>query len=114
MYYLKQELLFRRKHMSSLPVFLCGFRFVFVLSYCVPLRSEFHVVMSDTISAWNRCTVRLCLQLFVRDPCLVCVIYVCLRVMLSSAYCVLFLLLFLRILCHMLPVSLDCSFVIAS
>ena len=85
-------------HMSSLPVFFCGFRvaypFTFVLSYCVSLRSEFHVVMSVTISAWNRCAVRFCLQLFVGDPCLVCVICVCLRVMVSSAYCVVCLLCF--------------------
>ena len=97
-YYLKQELLFRRKHMSSLPVFFVGsvllIFLLFVLSYCVSLRSGFHVVMPVTISAWNRCAVRICLKLFVGDPCLVCVICVCLRVMVSSAYCVVCLLCF--------------------
>ena len=37
----------------------------FVLSYYVSLRSEFRVVMSVTISAKKRCSVRLYLQLFV-------------------------------------------------
>jgi len=37
----------------------------FVLYYYVSLRSEFRVVMSVTISAWKRRSVRLYLQLFV-------------------------------------------------
>ena len=40
---------------------------MFVLSYCVSLRSEFRVVMSVTISAYKSCSVRLYLQLFVRE-----------------------------------------------
>jgi len=38
---------------------------IIVLSYYVFLRSEFRVVMSVTISALERCSVRLYLQLFV-------------------------------------------------
>ena len=37
----------------------------FVLCYYLSLRSEFCVVMSVTISSYNRCSVRLYLQLFV-------------------------------------------------
>jgi len=53
--YKKQELLILREHLSSPPVFLAGSVFfssifLFVLSYYVPLRSEFRVVMSVTIS----------------------------------------------------------------
>jgi len=40
-YYLKQELLFRRKHMSSLPVFLCGFRVAYLFTFCVVLLCAF-------------------------------------------------------------------------
>ena len=36
-----------------------------MLSYYVSLHSEFHVVMSVTISALKRCSVRLYLQLFI-------------------------------------------------
>ena len=38
---------------------------VYVLSFCVSLRSELCVGMSVTISAYKRCSVRLYLQLFV-------------------------------------------------
>ena len=38
---------------------------VYVLSFCVSLRSELCVVMSVTISVYNRCSVRLYLQLFI-------------------------------------------------
>ena len=37
----------------------------FVMSYYVSLRSEFRVVISVTIFAYKRCSVRLYLQLFV-------------------------------------------------
>ena len=37
----------------------------FVMSYYVSLRSEFPVVISVTIFAFKRCSVRLYLQLFV-------------------------------------------------
>jgi hypothetical protein len=49
-----------------------GFSF-FVLSYYVSLRAEFCVVMSITISAQKRCSIRLYLQL----SCLIYVICVC-------------------------------------
>jgi len=52
------------------PRFVGGFRVphlfsFFVLSYYGSLRSEFHVVMSVTISAYKRCSVHFYLQLFV-------------------------------------------------
>jgi len=62
---------------SSLPPVVCRRVFVLlcvlclsivisnVLSYHMSLRSEFHIVMSVTISAYKRCLVRLYLQLFV-------------------------------------------------
>ena len=39
--------------------------FLCALSYYVSLRSEYRVVVSITISAYKRCSVRLYLQLFV-------------------------------------------------
>ena len=58
MSYKKQELLTLREHLSSLPVFwlrpCCPSFHLFVLSYCVSLRSEFSVVMSVAISSWKR------------------------------------------------------------
>ena len=80
------------------PGFLVGsvllilFRF-FVLSEYVSLRSEFRVVMAVTISAQKRFSVRLYLQLFVGGggSCLIDVICVCLRIVVSNTYCVVFL-----------------------
>ena len=76
-----------------------------MLSYYVYLRSEFRVVMSVTISAYKRCSVRLYLQLFVgwlmSYLCYVCCLYL---------YCVVLLLGFFFVL---LPVSLDCPFLIS-
>ena len=43
----------------------CSSFYLFVLSYDVSLRSEFRVVMSVTISAYKRCSIRLHLQVFV-------------------------------------------------
>jgi len=66
--YKKQELLTLHKHLSSTPFFggICCSFFIFL---CCPiqllLRSAFRVVMSVTVSAWKRCSVRLYLQLFV-------------------------------------------------
>jgi hypothetical protein len=48
-----------------------------VLSSYASLRSEFCVVMSVTISAYKRCSVRLYLQLFVRG-CMSYLCYLCL------------------------------------
>ena len=67
--YKKQELLILREYLSAPPVFWCGpccssIQF-FVLSYYVSLPFEFHVVMSVTIAAQERCSVRVYLQLFV-------------------------------------------------
>jgi hypothetical protein len=75
-----------------------------VLSYYVPLRSEFRVVMSITM---------FCSSL----PPVVCLIYVfcvCLRTVVSKhiLYC-LFALFFLPLVYLMLPVYLDCPFLIA-
>ena len=42
--------------------------------------------------------------------CLIYVICVCLRIVLSNTCCVVFLFVFLRLVYHMLPVSLDCLF----
>jgi len=77
----------------SLPRLLPDFtvymsNIVFVLSYCVSLRYEFPVVMSVTISAWKRCSVRLCFQLFVWGSCLIYIICVCLHVVVSNTHCV--------------------------
>ena len=41
------------------------FRLFLLLSYYVPLRSGFRVVMSAALSAYKRCSVHLYLQLFV-------------------------------------------------
>ena len=51
------------------------------------LGSEFRVVMSVTISAWKRCSVR-------EDWCLIYVVCVCLRIVVSNTYCVVFVLFF--------------------
>jgi hypothetical protein len=84
----------------------------FVLSYCVSLRFEFRAVMSVTNSAWKLCSVRLYplflggLMSFLRYFC-------CLRIVVSSAYCVVFL---FCLSSFTLPVSLvvhfDCPFII--
>jgi hypothetical protein len=54
-----------REHLSS-PRFLVGSVFLIFLVFCVSVRSECRVVMSVTISAWERCSVCLYLLLFVR------------------------------------------------
>jgi hypothetical protein len=81
----------------------------FVLSYYV---SEFSVVMSVTISAWNRCSVRLCLQFFVGGLMsylryLSLFGYSCVNTLML---CLCFV--FLRLVCTLLPVPLDCPFLI--
>ena len=88
----------------------CPSFLAFVLSYYVSLRSEFCVVMSITISAKKRCSVRLDLQLFVGG------LMSYLRYLWLFAYNdIQYLLSFvcLRLMYPMLPISLDCSFVIA-
>jgi hypothetical protein len=44
--------------------------------------------------------------------CLVYAVCICLRVGVSNTYCVVFCFVFLRLVCSVLPVSLDCSFLI--
>jgi hypothetical protein len=62
----------------------------FVLSCYVSLCSVFRVVISVTISAWKRYSVRLYLQLFVGGLMSYYVICACLHTM-SNTYCVVFL-----------------------
>ena len=67
--------------------------------------------MSMTISAQRLCSVRLCFRLFEGASCLVYVIFVCLRAWwypAHVAFCSCFV--SLRLVCPMLPVSLDCPF----
>ena len=69
-------------------------------SYLVYDRYDFRI---------KQCSVRLYLQC-----CLSCLHYfVCLRIVVSNTYCVVFSLVFLHIVYSMLPVSLDCQFLIA-
>ena len=63
--------IFKRKNYPSralefTPVF-GGIRVAHLFSFCVFFRSEFHVVMSVTISASKRCSVRHYLLVFVRE-----------------------------------------------
>ena len=95
-------------------MFLNFFFFFFCVVLILSLRSEFRVVMSVTISALKRCSVRLYLQLFVggfmsylQKHVLICV---CLRIVVSNTYCVVFLFVFICLVHPMLPVSLDCPF----
>ena len=55
-----------------------------VLFYYVSLRSQFRVVMSDTISAQKLCSVRVLFTLFVQEGSCLIVIFVCLRIVTSS------------------------------
>jgi len=103
---------------SVLLIFL-----VFVLSYYVSLRSEFHVVMSIRINPFSHkndvrcliyvicvCLVRLYLQLFV-GGLMSYLRYLCLFAYSDVQHilcCVCFV--FLRLVYPMLPFSLDCQF----
>ena len=82
-----------------------------MLCYYVSWRSEVRVVMSVTISAWKRYSVHLCLQLVVGRfmSYLRCLLFVC-GVVMPDTCCVF---VFLRIVCPVLPVSLNCPFWIA-
>ena len=78
----------------------------FVLSYYMSLRSEFRIVVSVTMSALKRCSVRLYLWLFVgvlvsylRYLC--CFTY-------SGVQHIVLCFVFLRLVCHVLSVPLDC------
>ena len=73
---------------AFLPIgFLVGsvlLTFLFLMqSYYVSLRSEFHVMMSVTISAYKWCLYE--------GSCLIYICCVCIHIMLSNTYCVVFL-----------------------
>jgi hypothetical protein len=74
------------------------------------LRSEFRVVMSVTISAWKRCSVRLYLQLLVGGTHLLFTLFV--FFVYSGVQHVLLCCVFLPLVYTMLPVSLDCPILI--
>jgi hypothetical protein len=82
---------------------LCWVCVAYLFSCLWSLRSEFHVVMSFTMSASKRCSVLLYLQLFVVAllQCLIYLICVWLRILVSNTYFV-----FLRLMYPMFPVSL--------
>ena len=106
-----------REHLSSTTVFLVGsVLLIFFCFMCCPIRclcSDFRVVMSVTISAWKRCSVRLHLQLFVGGR-ISYLRYFCLFAQWCLTHIVLcFCFIFLRLMNTMLPVSLDCPFLIA-
>jgi hypothetical protein len=85
---------------------------IVVLYYYVSLCSGFRVVMSVTISALKRCSVRLYFQLFI-GALLSYFCYLYLFVIVSNTYCVVFcvvLVFVLCLVCSMLPVYLDCLF----
>jgi len=85
----------------------------FALSYYVSLYSEFCAVKSVTISAYKRCSVRACFQLFVGGACLVCVNCVCLRTVVSNTYRSCFCFVFLHFVYPVLPDPLDCFFLLS-
>ena len=91
-FYKKQKLITLREHRSSSRFFFCGpCSSFFLVCFCVVLLcSEFCVLMSVTISAYKRCSVRLYLQLFVGGLMSFYVIGVCLRIVqcFSSSQCV--------------------------
>ena len=82
-----------------------------MLSYYVSIRSEFHVVVSVTISTLKRCLVCLYFQLFVVGfVSYLRFLSLCAHSGVQHIVCCLFALLFFVVL----PVSLDCPFLIAS
>ena len=113
--YERQELPTLREQLNS-PRFFKGsvlINFLFlVLSYYVSLRSDFRVATSVTISAWKRWSVRRCLQLFL-CVCLIYVIFLCLRIVVSNTYSVVLCFVCLRLMYPSLPFCLVCPFVIS-
>ena len=57
-----------------------------MLSYHMTLRSEFRVVMSTTISAWNDVRIVFTSSCLYEGSCLIYVICVCLRMLVSHKY----------------------------
>ena len=85
MSYKKQELFILREHLSSPPVFWWGSVMLFFqYFFCVE-----RVVMYVTISALKRCSFRIDLQQ--ECSCFIYVICICLHIVVSSTYCVVFL-----------------------
>jgi len=93
---------------SSLPRILCGRAHVL---YALSLWEDSCLVCVVFVGGLMSCMRCLCGRTHVlyalslwEDSCLVCVVCICLRVVVSSAYC---------LVCHVLPVSLDCPFLIS-
>jgi len=87
------------------------FRFVFTSTH---RNVPYTLVMSITISPQKRFSVRLYLQWLEEGSFLNYFICVCLRIVVSNTYCVVFFcFVCLRLECPMLTVSLDCPFLIA-
>jgi hypothetical protein len=109
--YKKQELLTLREHLGH-PRICC--MFLFALSYHMSLRTKF-LVISVAVSAWKRCSVRICLLLFVGGLvyCLFCLcLFTCSSV--RCMLCFVFVFVFLRFVYSMLSDSLDCPVFIIS
>ena len=118
--YKSQEVLTRREHFSSPPVFSGSVLLIF---------SDFCVVLLCVFAFWVPCCdvrydfrIKTTFGSFLppvvcrRGSCHIYVICVCLRIVVSNTYFVLFLFgfVFLPLVYSMLPVSLDCIFLIAS
>ena len=91
---------------------ICCMLFCFALSYHMSLRTKF-LVMSVAVSAWKRCSGRVCLLLFVGGLvyCLLCLcLFTCSSV--RCMLCFVFVFVFLRVVYSMLSDSLDCPFLI--
>ena len=94
-YYKKQKLLTLREHLSSAPSLLVGsvlliFLVFFVLSYYLCLRSEFDVVVFATISAYNDIWFVFSFSYLQEGSCLIQIICVCLRIVVSNTQCYVF------------------------
>jgi hypothetical protein len=105
----------KNTYFTPYPLFI-PFFFVAILKIIVLYIfdiSEFRVVVSVAVSAQERCSVRLYLQLFVGSSCLIYVICICLRLVVSTIYCVVFLFCFSLSCVPMLPVFLGRQFLFA-
>ena len=99
----------RSKHFINWSYF-CFYSFLCCPIMCLYFLSDFRVVMTVALSARRRCSVRLCLQLFIAGL-MSYLHYLCLPAYsgLQHILCCVFILLFFVLL----PVSLDCPFVVA-
>jgi hypothetical protein len=109
----KQKLLTIREHMSSSPVF-CWVRVAHPFSVlCLP--SDFRVLMSVTISHKNDVRFFIISIFFVAGAhALLTLIWVCLGIMVSKAYYVVFLFSFSYHMYNIKPISLDCHFLLGA